>query len=792
MLEKQLEREQLMQLQGVENAKAELEKAFNTGAAQMLYGSAKVVLALHEELVQRYTAIQEARTTGIAAKMRGWFRALPADTLAVLALNETLSTCLIKENPSLQLLLLTIGKRIHLESLVLQAERVNPLYIQHTEEYLAKSSTKSKQHYSRTMQTAAKHVLQDVEFLLDSEYAQLGKLALNELIDLAVIQRIPGTGVHCYTLNPTILEALQVIPMLASARVTLSMLVPPLPWQSITDGGYLSSPWHPLVKRNRYRKADYKEVAEQLKGADLLGMVNSIQEVPFRLDTGMTDLVRELWVEGGGALGVPKREFREPPVYPLEEGWKDNNNTPENKALHDTWCSLMHQWYSDRRDHNSSVQEMHHLFKNLEETNTARWHPVFLDSRGRMYYRGKMNPQGSDRAKSIVQFHEGKELGDRGLYWLKVALANSFGQDSIRFDKRVQWVDDNIEPILEGAVRPQDSDFFRSNTEAPCLAVAYARELHSALQLDNPAKFISHVPVHMDATCSGLQHLSALLRDPEGGWHVNLVDNQREAKSDIYLKVADVAMQLVERDMATSKAQYAEFWVRNGLPRSLTKRPVMTYCYGVTFQGVLRYIDLHLHENASTLVGTLPDYKGRAYCAKVLLEAIALTVPKAHAYMQWLQAAVRSRKGERITWTTATGFKVVQYIEGVQMKRVSIRSCGLNQMVMYERTGEPNGLKMCNSIVPNLVHSNDAAHWTMVGAEMRKQGAAVVGIHDSFGTHAGDVDLLHKVIREKFISLYQDYDLTANFISENQIEIPAPSLGDLDLSLFAKSEFGFC
>jgi len=30
--------------------------------------------------------------------------------------------------------------------------------------------------------------------------------------------------------------------------------------------------------------------------------------------------------------------------------------------------------------------------------------------------------------------------------------------------------------------------------------------------------YVSHMPVHFDATCSGLQHFSALLRDEEGAF----------------------------------------------------------------------------------------------------------------------------------------------------------------------------------------------------------------------------------------------------------------------------------
>ena len=33
---------------------------------------------------------------------------------------------------------------------------------------------------------------------------------------------------------------------------------------------------------------------------------------------------------------------------------------------------------------------------------------------------------------------------ERGLYWIKVHVANLFDQDKLSFDERVKWVDDNM------------------------------------------------------------------------------------------------------------------------------------------------------------------------------------------------------------------------------------------------------------------------------------------------------------------------------------------------------------
>ena len=43
----------------------------------------------------------------------------------------------------------------------------------------------------------------------------------------------------------------------------------------------------------------------------------------------------------------------------------------------------------------------------------------------------------------MLKFADAKPLGKRGLYWLKVHLANFAGKDKMSFDDRAQYVNDN-------------------------------------------------------------------------------------------------------------------------------------------------------------------------------------------------------------------------------------------------------------------------------------------------------------------------------------------------------------
>jgi len=43
---------------------------------------------------------------------------------------------------------------------------------------------------------------------------------------------------------------------------------------------------------------------------------------------------------------------------------------------------------------------------------------------------------GDDLKRGILNFSEGKRIGEDGLYWLKVHLANKWGEDKLPLDER--------------------------------------------------------------------------------------------------------------------------------------------------------------------------------------------------------------------------------------------------------------------------------------------------------------------------------------------------------------------
>jgi DNA-directed RNA polymerase len=187
------------------------------------------------------------------------------------------------------------------------------------------------------------------------------------------------------------------------------------------------------------------------------------------------------------------------------------------------------------------------------------------------------NPQGSDLAKAVLHFHKKKPLGSQGVFWLKVHIANSYGFDKERFADRARWTEQNWH-LIEKALDEPENHLDVWGTDAPWCMFAAAYELREAYRSGDPTTYRTGIPVHMDATCSGLQHFSALLRDPVGGQYVNLIDTaQCGPKQDIYARVAQNALLAIQQDMLSDDpetAAKAAWWFGVGIPRGLAKKPV--------------------------------------------------------------------------------------------------------------------------------------------------------------------------------------------------------------------------
>ena len=208
------------------------------------------------------------------------------------------------------------------------------------------------------------------------------------------------------------------------------------------------------------------------------------------------------------------------------------------------------------------------------------WTPMNCDWRGRAYTLSNFGFWREDRVRALFLFNDGQPIGIRGLYWLKLHVANcgDFYKISKRaLDERVRWTEANITEILRVAAQPTTYTWWHQ-ADQPFQFLAACLELATALAVG--PSFVTRLPIGFDGSANGTQHLAAMTRAEKEGALVNLVP--RAEPSDLY---GVIAAQLNEQ-LRSPYHKYAKLCLSWNLDRSLVKRPAMTYPYSATLVGI--------------------------------------------------------------------------------------------------------------------------------------------------------------------------------------------------------------
>ncbi|RKO96730.1 bacteriophage type DNA-directed RNA polymerase, partial [Caulochytrium protostelioides] len=108
---------------------------------------------------------------------------------------------------------------------------------------------------------------------------------------------------------------------------------------------------------------------------------------------------------------------------------------------------------------------------------------------------------------------------------------------------------------------------------------------------------------------------------------------------------------------------------------------------------------------------------------------------------------------------TPLGIPVVQpyRIEKVRSIKTILQTVTITDP--YE-VSEVNPVKQSTAFPPNFVHSLDASHMMITAMNCQRHGIAFASVHDSFWTHACDVETLSYVLRDAFVTLHRENIMT--------------------------------
>lgn len=538
----------------------------------------------------------------------------------------------------------------------------------------------------------------------------------------------------------------------------LPMVCRPKPWTSHNDGGYFLKRTLVLRAKNAPEQSSYVKAASQQKKMDrILQGLNNLGNTPWSVNKKMLELITKVWNTGTEFLEIPKAEDQLILPAPPQKGCDAIDVFKYRRT-----CTEIKNEFSKNK---SMRCDMNYKLEIARAFVGERiFFPHSLDFRGRAYpIPPNFNHLGNDMSRSLLKFWTGKELGEDGLKWLKIHLSNLMGKDKISLDDRAQFINENIENIRDSVRDPLSGQRWWMKADKPWQFLASAIELIEALELPDPTKYISFQPVHQDGTCNGLQHYAALGGDIEGAKQVNLIPGDKP--SDVYTHVSKIVLESVEKDKELGVEEAILTYPI--ISRKLVKQTVMTSVYGVTYVGARAQITKRLKEIEF-------DDDGVSKCSKYLTGKVFMAIRHlfsgAHEIQDWFAlAAKRISKSIRtdaefedgseftssVIWTSPLGLPVVQPYRTLKSKQVKTN---MQTFIIQDPYGinKVDSRKQANGFPPNYIHSLDATHMLLSVNKCSEYDMSFSSVHDSYWTHACDVNTMNTVLREEFIRLHKN------------------------------------
>ncbi|KAL2482807.1 DNA-directed RNA polymerase 3 [Forsythia ovata] len=568
------------------------------------------------------------------------------------------------------------------------------------------------------------------------------------------------------------------------------MLVPPKKWKGYDKGGYFFLPSYLMRTHGSRQQQDAVRTVPGKQMQKVYEALDTLGNTKWRVNKRILGVVESIWAGGGNIAGLVNRED-----VPIPELLSDD-------------LEVVKEWKWSVRKAKKINRERHSQRCDMElKLSVARkikdeegfYYPHNLDFRGRAYpMHPHLNHLSSDVCRGILEFAEGRPLGKSGLHWLKIHLANLYGGgvEKLSYDGRISFVENHLWDIFDSADKPLNGNRWWLTAEDPFQCLAACINLSEALKSSSPHTVVSHLPIHQDGSCNGLQHYAALGRDSFEAAAVNLVAGEKPADvySEIAVRVHEIMKKDSNKDPATNPNALVAKLLLGQVDRKLVKQTVMTSVYGVTYVGAREQIKRRLEEK-----GLITDdrllFSAACYAAKVTLAALGELFQAARAIMGWLGdcAKIIASENQPVSWTTPLGLPVVQPYFKTQ--RHVIRTS--LQVLALQREGDSVEVrKQRTAFPPNFVHSLDGSHMMMTAIACRDAGLRFAGVHDSFWTHACDVDRMNQILRQKFVDLY-NIPVLENLLESFETLYPAlsfpplPKRGDFNLEKVLESPYFF-
>ena len=414
----------------------------------------------------------------------------------------------------------------------------------------------------------------------------------------------------------------------------------------------------------------------------------------------------------------------------------------------------------EHKAHRKKAKKTIRVCRSIEMAEQMRKYPRFYlswsyDYRARCYSQQPwLSPHSTSFEKALLRFADGKRLDELGEKQVLIALGAAYLGTSGTLKSREEWAKSNLEFISRIGEEPlyaiPEWEAAKDSWAFVQLCVEWYKVKVAKTQ------GLWYVPVQLDATCSGLQLLSGVLRDPLGMEYSNVLPpkSSESPPEDAYMRVLEAARVLAQK---AGEGHLLPFMQERGVGKTF-----MVMIYGAVLLTVAERIQDVLKDKNLLREVTWDDdgtpietddpnkcsFKDTYKIGKYVIEAANACFPKAFEALTWMKKlAVLAAKNEApdFHWTSPAGDHISLLERQVILKEY--RTSHLGKCSVPVGRGGPDYPAMIKALAPSFVHSLDAA---LLKIAFDGWTEPLSCIHDCVVIHPCDVDAAMMRIRSAF------------------------------------------
>jgi DNA-directed RNA polymerase len=292
-------------------------------------------------------------------------------------------------------------------------------------------------------------------------------------------------------------------------------------------------------------------------------------------------------------------------------------------------------------------------------------------------------------------------------------------------------------------------------------------------------------PILFDASCSGIQHISAITRDMVLANKVNITSfYDKDIKEKNNSKAEDFyiyAKELIQKELENQELVNLRLIKLN---RELIKRTVMTIPYNISLTGVGEQLLEHFTvrwEGKKRFIEIDPKYhinnehlflnnKEFGRLTSVIYNTLTKKIKSLKLLSDYLDEILKIilKLKLPVIWNTPSGLKV--NLSTMQFEEIRTKSKLLETSKLITISLPKNKLdtqKIRRSFMPNLIHSLDASNIHLLIPKIKgleeSYEMPFYSIHDCFATTANNMNKLDYIVKATFIDIYfGDYNFIEN------------------------------